>query len=190
MKLYVQSIKIDPLDKNAIGPSSIDLTLGNTFRQYKMGRGIVRVTVDTDYKDLTEVVHVEDGEEYILPPGQTCLGITKETIQLSGNLCGLLEGRSRIARLGLFVHITAGFMQPGIQNAQVLEIYNASPNCLALVPGTKICQFVFMEMKGEAFYQGKFAHQSLEDENNHRTSSDDHQENNGSVEKEETNPDN
>jgi hypothetical protein len=61
-----------------------------------------------------------------LLPGQACLGITVETIQLAPGLCGLLEGRSRFARLGLFVHITAGFMQPGINNRQVLEIYNAS----------------------------------------------------------------
>ncbi len=48
------------------------------------------------------------GGSYLLLPGQACLGITRERIQLSTRLCGLLEGRSRFARLGLFVHITAG----------------------------------------------------------------------------------
>jgi dCTP deaminase len=48
-------------------------------------------------------------------------------------------------------------MNPGINNRQVLEIYNASNHPLALVPGTKICQFIFMKMSGEATYKGKFA---------------------------------
>jgi dCTP deaminase len=69
------------------------------------------------------------------------------------------EGRSRFARLGLFVHITAGFMQPGINNRQVLEIYNASSYPLELVPGTRICQFIFMKMSGTATYQGRFSNQ-------------------------------
>lgn len=69
------------------------------------------------------------------------------------------EGRSRFARLGLFVHITAGFMNPGIDNRQVLEIYNASNHPLELVPGTKICQFIFLRMHGEASYEGKFQSQ-------------------------------
>lgn len=74
-------------------------------------------------------------------------------------LCDFAEGRSRFARLGLFVHITAGFMQPGINNRQVLEIYNASSYPLELVPGTRICQFIFMKMSGTAKYQGRFSHQ-------------------------------
>lgn len=69
------------------------------------------------------------------------------------------EGRSRFARLGLFVHITAGFMNPGISNRQVLEIYNASNHSLELVPGTKICQFIFIRMHGESTYKGMFQEQ-------------------------------
>lgn len=90
-----------------------------------------------DYKKVTELTTLKQGEHILLPPGQyanfiffhmfarTCLGITQEKICLSPEYCGLLEGRSRFARLGLFVHITAGFMQPGIENRQVLEIFNA-----------------------------------------------------------------
>lgn len=92
---------------------------------------------------------VEKGGSFLLLPGQAVLGITEENIQMSPNICGLLgtvsrwrspaasdgrltgdggllEGRSRFARLGLFVHITAGFIQPGVNNRQVLEIYNSS----------------------------------------------------------------
>jgi dCTP deaminase len=88
-------------------------------------------------------------------------GITVEKVHLSPGLCGLLEGRSRFARMGLFVHITAGFMNPGIDNRQVLEIYNASNHPLALYPGTKVCQFIFMKMLGESKYEGTFKAQEL-----------------------------
>ena len=87
------------------------------------------------------------------------MGMTLEKITLPDNICGRLEGRSRFARLGLLVHITASFMQPGISNHQVLEMYNASPFPLAIHPGTKICQFVFEYTVGEGHYRGRFARQ-------------------------------
>eukprot|EP01125_Pyxidicula_operculata_P015684 TRINITY_DN534_c0_g2_i2.p1 TRINITY_DN534_c0_g2~~TRINITY_DN534_c0_g2_i2.p1 ORF type:complete len:123 (-),score=6.42 TRINITY_DN534_c0_g2_i2:109-477(-) len=114
------------------------------------------VTDDTDYKDLTEKVVLKDGEHFLLLPGMFCIGITAENVKLSPKYCGLLEGRSRFARLGLTVHITAGFMCPGADNRIVLEIFNASNQPLALVPGTKLCQFVLFKMVGEATYDGKF----------------------------------
>lgn len=149
-------IEIQPFDETAVGCASIDLTLSNEFRFYKPGLQVIPVQQDTNYKDLTEKVVLKEGETYLLLPGTACLGITQETVKLAPGLCGLLEGRSRFARLGLFVHITAGFMNPGIKNRQVLEIYNASNHALALVPGERVCQFIFMRMEGEAEYHGRF----------------------------------
>jgi dCTP deaminase len=152
-----KEIIIEPFDPSSVGCASIDLTLSNEFRFYKPGLTVVPVRENTDYKELTEKVVLEEGETYLLLPGCACLGITRETVKLGPGICGLLEGRSRFARLGLFVHITAGFMNPGIQNRQVLEIYNASNHALALVPGEKVCQFIFMRMEGQAQYTGRFA---------------------------------
>jgi len=149
-------IKIDPYDQTAVGCASVDLTLSNEFRFFQPGRTVIPIKEDTDFRDLTEKVTLKEGESFLLLPGTACLGSTVETITLSSRYCGLLEGRSRFARLGLFVHITAGFMNPGINNQQVLEIYNASNHALALWPGTKICQFIFMKMEGEGTYEGKF----------------------------------
>lgn len=155
-------IVITPFDAAAVGAASVDLTLGNDFRYYRPGHErIIKVREETDYRDHTEKITLRDDEEFLLLPGQACLGITRERIKLSGSLCGLLEGRSRFARLGLFVHITAGFMNPGIDNMQVLEIYNASLNALSLKPGTRVCQFIFMRMAGTASYGGKFQGQEL-----------------------------
>jgi len=149
-------ITIEPYEKNAIGCASVDLTLSNEFRYFKPGLTVVPVTEETNYQDITEKITLKDGESYLLLPGQACLGITRESVKLSPRICGLLEGRSRFARLGLFVHITAGFMNPGIHNRQVLEIYNASNHPLQLIPGTKICQFIFLRLDGEGTYQGRF----------------------------------
>ena len=87
------------------------------------------------------------------------LGITVESVSLPEDVCGWLEGRSRFARMGLAVHVTASFMQPGISNRQVLEISNLSPHPLELHAGTSICQFIFQRCEGSARYQGRFASQ-------------------------------
>ncbi len=156
------SIGIDPFDPQRVGPASVDLHLGNEFRTFKKTHRIVQVTNDVDYRAVTEKVVVPDGQSLVLVPGETVLGITRETVRLADNLCGWLEGRSRFARLGLLVHISASFMQPGIENQQVLEMSNFSPMALAVHPGTAICQFVFQQTVGHARYEGEFKTQSAE----------------------------
>lgn len=151
------NVVITPLTEDQIGPGSVDLHLGNEFRLFKKMHTIYHVDNNSDFNQITELVKVDDC--FVLMPQETVLGITTERIKLPPYLCGWLEGRSRFARLGLMVHITAGFMQPGIDNRQVLEISNVSSVPLALHPGTRICQFVFMRTDGEATYQGVFAQQ-------------------------------
>jgi dCTP deaminase len=152
-------INIEPLDKSQIGPGSIDLTLGNDFRIFKKHSKIYHVKNDSRFQDITRDVHIKDGDYIIIKPGEMVLGITKEKITLADNMSGRLEGRSRFARFGLAVHVTAGFMHPGISNHQVLEIVNLGHAPLALYPGTKICQFIFEKCDGHARYQGRFVKQ-------------------------------
>lgn len=154
------SIRIEPLDRSQIGPGSIDLTLGNDFRVFKKRSKIYHVTNDARFEDITRSVHVEDGDFVVIKPGEMILGITREKITLADNISGRLEGRSRFARFGLAVHVTAGFMHPGISNHQVLEIVNLGHTPLALYPDTRICQFVFERCDGHAQYQGRFADQN------------------------------
>jgi len=152
-------IIIEPLDKSQIGPGSIDLTLGNDFRVFRKKFKIYHVKNDSDFQDITKSIHVKDGGYIVIKPGEMILGITKERITLADNISGRLEGRSRFARFGLAVHVTAGFMHPGISNHQVLEIVNLGHTPLALYPGTRICQFVFEECDGHATYHGRFVGQ-------------------------------
>ena len=150
-------ITIDPFHPDCVGPASVDLHLGNEFRVFRKVHDIVHVTSEANYEEITERVLVDD--RLLLMPQETVLGITQERILLAPSLCGWLEGRSRFSRLGLLVHISASFMQPGIENKQCLEISNFSPTPMALYPGTPICQFIFQRTVGEAKYKGKFRHQ-------------------------------
>lgn len=149
------NIKITPYDPRNVGPGSIDLSLGKYFRLFKKG-GKVFDADKTDYRDVTKFV---EAESIVLRPGETILGVTKEKVTLAPNLCGWLEGRTRFARLGLLIHISASFMQPGVSNHQVLEISNMGGVPLRLTYGMKICQFVFQRTEGKAKYAGHFAAQ-------------------------------
>jgi dCTP deaminase len=148
------NIKVEPpLDSTQVREASIDLRLGNVFRIYKKTNTTVDLIEGTDYKDLTEEIVADS---LILCPQETVLGVTMEKITLPNNICGWLEGRSRFARLGLLIHISAGLIQPGVSNHQVLEITNLSKNPLILNAGTRICQLAFERCEGTALYTGKF----------------------------------
>jgi dCTP deaminase len=157
--LKTKKIRIEPLEKSQIGPGSIDLTLGNDFRIFKKRSKIYHIKNDSHFQDITRAVHVKDGGYVSIKPGEMILGITREKITLADNISGRLEGRSRFARFGLAVHVTAGFMHPGISNHQVLEIVNLGHAPLALYPGTRICQFIFEQCDGRATYTGRFVEQ-------------------------------
>jgi dCTP deaminase len=149
-------IKIEPLDGSQIGAGSVDLTLGNEFRIFKKHRGIFHIRDCSNFEGLTEFISLRGGETIIVKPQEMILGITKEKITLAENYCGWLEGRSRFARFGLVIHVTAGFVHPGTSNHQVLEIVNLGHTRLALYPGTRICQFILEKCIGRAKYTGKF----------------------------------
>jgi dCTP deaminase len=156
------TITITPFREELVGPASVDLTLASTFRVFRKVHEVITVQNDTDYRNHTDKIEVEEGGRMLIMPGETVLGITHERLALGPGLCGWLEGRSRFARLGLMVHISAPFMGPGINSQQVLEMSNFGPAPLAISPGLPICQFVFQRLEGEEQYQGRFAGQSHE----------------------------
>ncbi len=148
---------IDPLASDQIGVASVDLTLGDEIRVIETGGEPIEIRDETDFRDHTEVRSLR--ESYVLEPGVTIHGITCERVTLPSNLCGFLEGRSRFARLGLMVHVTSAFVQPGVQNRQVLEMSNVSSRSLRIHAGVRVCQLVLMRTEGAAVYQGRFAAQ-------------------------------
>jgi dCTP deaminase len=150
-------IKIEPpLAPDQIKQASIDLRLGNVFRVYEKTNHPIDIQEATNYQDYTKEIITDS---LLLGPQETVLGITLEKVTLPNDVCGWLEGRSRFARLGLLIHISAGLIQPGISNHQVLEITNLSPNVLKLHAGEKICQLAIQRCEGTAQYQGRFQQQ-------------------------------
>jgi dCTP deaminase len=150
-------IKLDPFERSQVGVASIDLTLGSDIREILNDPSAIRVEDDTDYRDHTRVSDLS--KPFRLEPGVTIHGITTEHLTLPDNLCGFLEGRSRFARLGLMIHVTSAFVQPGVSNRQVLEMSNVSSRALEIVAGVRICQLVLMRTEGRAVYRGRFQDQ-------------------------------
>jgi len=150
-------LKIEPLNLDNIEGASIDLTLSDKWRVFKKGKKICDVREGTNYREFTEKV---TKNSILLKPGEMILGMTEEKICFPPNLCGHLHGRSRFARLGMTVHVSATFVQPGVENHQVLEIVNLGKVPLRLHAGEKVCQLVFHKTVGKEKYTGKFASQN------------------------------
>ncbi|MCX8194004.1 MAG: dCTP deaminase [Candidatus Pacearchaeota archaeon] len=148
------NIKIEPFDEKAVGPISIDLTLGDEFGF--LTKKEIALNEALNYKNCIKTVKTE---KLKLKPDDFVLGITKERITLPKNIAGYLGGRSRFARLGLLVHATAPLIHPGISNKQIFEIKNISKSSLILYSGLKIGQVAFIRLKGNATYEGVFKQQ-------------------------------
>ena len=121
---------IDPFDLDQVGVASVDLTLGSQIRVIESGSSPIEILDDTNFRDHTDVRSLE--APFVLEPGVTIHGITTERVTLPSDVCGFLEGRSRFARLGLMVHVTSAFVQPGVANRQVLEMSNVSSRALRM----------------------------------------------------------
>lgn len=155
-------ITITPYDEKMVGPASVDLHLADVFRVFKHREQAVAINREADFKEATRGLRLATGDFLLLKPGETVLGITQERIGLPDDVCGWLEGRSRFARLGLLVHISASFMQPGLANHQVLEMSNFGPIPLEIHPFVPICQFIFQRTAGHGVYEGRFRGQTPE----------------------------
>lgn len=155
-------IRVTPYDEKLVGPASIDLHLADVFRVFRYIKHNLKVDHEADFKEATRGIRVAPGDFLLLKPGETVLGITRERIELPNDICGWLEGRSSFARLGLLVHISASFMQPGLANHQVLEMSNFGPVPLEIYPDIPICQFIFQRTAGTGTYTGRYSGQTPE----------------------------
>lgn len=161
--LKTGEMKIEPFQVDALESVSYNVTLHHQIRVFREGLNEIDIAeVEKNVgviAELTRVIDIPSGEYYLLKPGELVLGMTVEMITLPFTIAGWLQGRSRFARMGLMVHITASLLQPGIANRQVFEIYNASRNAIKLRAGVKIAQIVFERCEGESQYHGAFSHQ-------------------------------
>jgi dCTP deaminase len=138
-------IVIDGLDETCIQPSSVDLHLDRLFRLFR-NHSIRVIDVRKAQEELTELVEVEDDQALVLHPGEFVLGSTSEVIGVPDDLVGRLEGKSSLGRLGLLIHSTAGFVDPGFSGHITLELSNVANLPITLYPGMKIGQISFLRM--------------------------------------------
>lgn len=129
-------IGIDPLDENDIQPASVDLRLSAKFLLPRWGKVIDPQEDTTVHYDPFIVQH----DEWVIKAHEFFLGATFERIRLPSDVRGRVEGKSSLARLGLVVHVTGGFIDPGFEGPITLEMCNLSENHIILRPGMKICQ--------------------------------------------------
>jgi dCTP deaminase len=138
-------IVVDPYDPGCVQPSSIDLHVDATFRTFHNAR-YPYIDVRKEMGDLTEVVEVKPDEPFILHPGEFVLGSTLERVALPDDLVARLEGKSSLGRLGLLIHSTAGYVDPGWDGYLTLELSNVANLPITIYPGMKIGQISFFRL--------------------------------------------
>ncbi|HLG71454.1 MAG TPA: dCTP deaminase [Chloroflexota bacterium] len=144
-ELAAGRIGISPFQDHQIQPSSVDLRLGSRFRRFQRTNKPF-IDVKHPVHDLMEVLDVADGEPVIVRPREFMLGTTVETITIPDDMVGQLEGRSSLGRLGIIIHSTAGYIDPGFSGQVTLEISNLLEEAVALYPGMRIAQIFFSRM--------------------------------------------
>lgn len=95
-------------------------------------------------------ITVNEPDAFLVQPGEFVLGVTMESITVPDDLVVRVEGRSSLGRLGIIVHSTAGFVDPGFSGTITLEISNLNRMPVALYPGMRICQLAFEMMTSPA----------------------------------------
>ncbi|GAB6055984.1 dCTP deaminase [Methanobacterium alkalithermotolerans] len=151
IKKYLEEelIIIDPLKdpERQIQPSSVDLRIGSEFKGFRIIRKPCIDPMDkSDIESYMESIHIEEGGSFIIHPGEFALATTYETVKIPSNLVARVEGRSSMGRLGITMHVTAGYIDPGFWGKITLEISNIGKMPVALYPGQRVCQIVFETM--------------------------------------------
>jgi dCTP deaminase len=142
-------IVIDPFTPDAIQPSSVDLHLDRRFRVFRNSR-YPYIDVRADQPELTELVEIGGDDPFILHPGEFVLGSTFERVALPNDLVARLEGKSSLGRLGLLIHSTAGYVDPGWEGNLTLELSNVANLPITLYDGMKIGQISFQRLSSPA----------------------------------------
>ncbi len=138
-------IVIDPYEPAFVQPSSVDLRVGNGFRVFVNHR-YSQIDPRAPQSDLTQLIEVEAEEPFMLHPGEFVLGSTLERVKLGDDVVARLEGKSSLGRLGLLIHSTAGFIDPGFEGHITLELSNVATLPIAIYPEMKIGQISFYQM--------------------------------------------
>ena len=148
IKKYIKERKIiiipEPDFNQQLGPCSLDLHLGNTFKAFKPTQyPYLDLKRKTNFEEIMEGVSIEDDGPFIIQPKEFVIATTKEEIILPDDIMGRLDGRSSLGRLGLVVHSTAARFDPGWKGKAVMELGNLGIMPIILYAGMRICAMTF-----------------------------------------------
>ena len=144
-QLLAGRIRIEPLDPDDIQPSSVDLHLGPRFQVFRNSR-YPYIDPSLEQSGLMEMVTATVEDPFVLHPGEFVLGATTERVALPDDIVARLEGKSSLGRLGLLIHSTAGYVDPGWDGTLTLELSNVANLPIVLTPGMPIGQISFTRM--------------------------------------------
>ncbi|HJT34488.1 MAG TPA: dCTP deaminase [Pirellulales bacterium] len=145
-----QNIVIDPFDESHLNPNSYNLSLHDELMTYE------EVVLDMRKANRVRRLTIPP-EGLVLTPNQLYLGRTIERTETRG-LVPMIEGRSSVGRLGLFVHVTAGFGDVGFCGYWTLEMFAVQP--VRIYAGVSICQIFYHQLAGDytAYASNKYQH--------------------------------
>ncbi len=152
-RLESGDLAIEPLDDPdlQIQPASVDLRLGREFLEFERTNiPCIHPESEAEVDEYVTETVVDEGEEFILHPGDFVLGTTKERVEIPPDLIAHVEGRSSLGRLAIVVHATAGLCDPGFEGKITLELSNLGAAPVALAPDMRISQLTFTELTSPA----------------------------------------
>ncbi|MCD2198566.1 MULTISPECIES: dCTP deaminase [unclassified Halobacterium] len=152
-RLQEGDLVVEPLDDIdlQVQPASVDVRLGRRFLEFERANvPCIHPNREEEVEDYVTETVVEDGDEFILHPGDFVLGTTKERVEVPPDLVAQVEGRSSLGRLAVVVHATAGFIDPGFEGKVTLELSNLGKVPVALTPDMRISQLVFTKLSSPA----------------------------------------
>lgn len=147
--IEIGRIVIDPFDPSLVQPSSIDVRVDRYYRVFENHR-YPFIDPKQPQPDLTTEIETGVDQPFVLHPGEFVLGSTLEVVALGDDMVARLEGKSSLGRLGLLIHSTAGFVDPGFEGHLTLELSNVATLPIAIYPGMRIGQLSFYELSTPA----------------------------------------
>jgi len=144
-------IIIDPWDEKLLQPASVDLRLGKKLRVFRNSR-VPYIDVKQELPDLTEMVEIDEVNPFYLHPNEFALGVIMERVCLPNDLAARLDGKSSLGRLGLLVHSTAGWVDPGWRGHLTLELSNVSGSPITLYYRMRVSQISFLQLTTPAVH--------------------------------------
>lgn len=152
-RLEAGDLVVEPLDDVdlQVQPASVDVRLGKRFLEFQRANiPCIHPNSEQEVEDYVTETVVDNGDEFILHPGDFVLGTTKERVDIPDDLIAHVQGRSSLGRLAVVVHATAGVVDPGYRGQITLELSNLGTAPVALEPGMRISQLIFTELKSAA----------------------------------------